>query len=111
MKLAMLNQLYSFNVLRSNNISEYTLKICVWLFWHVYMVKIARTGPNEIAKDEKKIAFIRKICNCGTFHKKLHGISIYLTSEYAFCTKKIALYSEEFAVRIAFSPYESGLNK
>lgn len=54
MKLAMLNQLYSFNVLRSNNISEYTLEVFVWLFWHVYMVKTARTGPNEIAKDEKK---------------------------------------------------------
>lgn len=55
MKLAMLNQLYSFNVLRSNNISEYTLQVFVWLFWHVYMVKTARTGPNEIAKDEKKL--------------------------------------------------------
>lgn len=109
MKWAMLNQWYSFNVLRSKNTTEYTFRYLLWLFWHVYMVNTEKRSNRGWIR-EKKYAFIRKMCNCGTFHKALSRISICLTCEYRnsmHFAQRSLWYSGK---RIAFS-HELRLNK
>lgn len=69
-----------------------------------------RKGPIVVESEKKKYAFIRKMCNCGTFHKAFSRMSIYLTCEYRnsmHFAQRILWYSGK---RIAFS-HELRLNK